>query len=135
MDRVFLDANVLFSAVYRSDAGLLRLWRLRNIELLSSAYAVQEAMRNLPEREQRDRLSDLLAAVTLVPESLITDLPAEIALPGTDRPILQAAIASGASHLLAGDKAHFGRYYGSTVQDVEILPPAEYLRRRGRRYD
>jgi uncharacterized protein len=28
VDRVFLDANVLFSAAYRKDAGLQRLWRL-----------------------------------------------------------------------------------------------------------
>jgi hypothetical protein len=29
MDRWFLDANVLFSAAYRSEAGLLRLWQLK----------------------------------------------------------------------------------------------------------
>lgn len=26
MDKLFLDANILFSAAYRSNAGLLRLW-------------------------------------------------------------------------------------------------------------
>lgn len=28
MGVVFLDANLLFSAAYRDDAGLLRLWRI-----------------------------------------------------------------------------------------------------------
>ena len=26
MDKLFLDANILFSAAYRANAGLLRLW-------------------------------------------------------------------------------------------------------------
>src|SRR5215470_8972656 len=29
MDRLFLDAKVLFSAAYRSEAGLLQLWKLK----------------------------------------------------------------------------------------------------------
>jgi len=29
MDRLFLDANVLFSAVYRPNPGLLKLWKLK----------------------------------------------------------------------------------------------------------
>lgn len=50
MDRVFLDANVLYSAAYSRDAGLQRLWKLPQVELLTSAYAVGEARRNLLER-------------------------------------------------------------------------------------
>jgi len=29
MDRLFLDAHVLFSAAYRPNAGLLKLWKLK----------------------------------------------------------------------------------------------------------
>ncbi len=47
LDRIFLDANVLFSAAYLENSGLGRLWRLEDAELLSSAYAVEEARRNL----------------------------------------------------------------------------------------
>jgi hypothetical protein len=43
VDRVFLDANVLFSAAYRSDSGLLALWRRAGASLLTSAYAVLSA--------------------------------------------------------------------------------------------
>jgi uncharacterized protein len=43
LDRVFLDANVLFSAAYASGAGLQRLWKLSEIELVTSHYAVAEA--------------------------------------------------------------------------------------------
>lgn len=47
MDRLFLDANILFSAAYRPDAGLRRLWEVPNVELVTSAYAGEEARRNL----------------------------------------------------------------------------------------
>jgi hypothetical protein len=40
VDRVFLDANVLLAAAWRSEAALKRLWRLDDAELLSSHYAV-----------------------------------------------------------------------------------------------
>jgi hypothetical protein len=43
MDRVFLDANVLFSAAYREGAGLLKLWKLGRAELITSEYAADEA--------------------------------------------------------------------------------------------
>lgn len=38
MDRIFLDANVLLSAAWRSAAAIQRLWRLEGVELLSSGY-------------------------------------------------------------------------------------------------
>jgi hypothetical protein len=53
MDRLFLDANVLSSAAYRSDAGLRRLWSLDNVELCTSGYALEEARVNLSEETQR----------------------------------------------------------------------------------
>jgi hypothetical protein len=31
MDRLFLDANVLFSAAYKIDARLLPLWKVKNV--------------------------------------------------------------------------------------------------------
>lgn len=67
MDRVFLDADVLFSATYRSDSGLLALWRRAGASLLTSAYAVDEARRNLSEEDQRQGLE---ALSTLSAESL-----------------------------------------------------------------
>ena len=49
MDRVFLDANILFSAAYRRESGLKQLWRISETQLLTSGYAVEEARRNLDE--------------------------------------------------------------------------------------
>ena len=47
MDRVFLDANVLYSAGYKDTSALRKLWELTEVDLLTSYYAVDEAHRNL----------------------------------------------------------------------------------------
>jgi predicted nucleic acid-binding protein len=127
VDRVFLDANVLFSAAYRRDAGLRRLWMLPGVELLTSAYALEEARRNLAQRGQRARLTWLMRALTIVAEPVERPLPEGVDLPAKDRPILLAALDAQATHLLTGDVSHFGRHFGRAVEGVLILPPAAYL--------
>lgn len=136
MDRLFLDANVLFSAAYRPEAGLRRLWGLTDVELITSAYAMEEARRNLETPDQRASLGELLdtmKSLAVPPGS--PPLPPVVELPESDRPILAAAIGARATHLLTGDVKAFGKYYGQTVEGVLILPPAAYLRARlkGRR--
>jgi len=66
MDRLFLDVNVLFSAAYRPDAGLLQLWKIKNVILSSSAYALEEAPINLEEETQWSGLRQLAEVVSLV---------------------------------------------------------------------
>ncbi len=56
-----------------------------------------------------------------------TSLPDEVDLPEKNRPILQAAIEVGASHLLTGDRQAFGRYYGKSLPGVLVLKPSAYL--------
>jgi predicted nucleic acid-binding protein len=129
VDRVFLDANVLFSAAYRPGAGLALLWH-RGAELVTSQYAVAEASLNLPEEQQRDRLRRLLENVLILPgEPRRRSLP-DVALPEKDLFILWAAIDAGAAYLLTGDKRHFGPYFGRKLGGVLVLPPSEYLQRR-----
>ncbi|MCA1667640.1 MAG: PIN domain-containing protein [Thermomicrobia bacterium] len=129
MDVVFLDANVLFSAAYRPRSSLRRLWDLTDVRLITSACAVEEARRNLPTPQQRAALETLLRTLEVAPEQGKMEHPilARIALPEKDRPILLAAIAAQATHLLAGDARHFGAYYEQEIAGVMILPPAAYL--------
>ena len=128
MDRVFLDANVLFSAAYRAGSGLVALWRLGTPQLLTSAYALSEAERNLTREDQRRRLAALVRSCEIVPTPSLARLPPRVNLPDNDdQPILLAAIAAEATHLLTGDKTHFGRYYGQRLAGVLVLPPAQYL--------
>jgi uncharacterized protein len=125
VDRIFLDANVLLSAAWRSAAAIQRLWRLEGVELPSSGYAVEEARRNLETPAQRGRLTRLLRRVHLVEPEHFT-LPRGVRLPEKDLPILLAAIDGGATHLLTGDWEHFGPYIRQEIAGVLILPPAEY---------
>jgi predicted nucleic acid-binding protein len=131
MDRLFLDANVLFSAAYRPDAGLLQLWKLKNVALCSSRYALEEARINLADEQQRMRLSKLSEVVQLF-EAAQRELPREISLPEKDVPILLAAIEARATHLLTGDVRHFGPYLGKRIEGVAIVLPGEYLRLHSR---
>jgi hypothetical protein len=80
MDRLFLDANVLFSAAYLPDAGLPRLWKLPGIVLCSSRYALEEARANFSTQPQRNRLAELSAALELF-ESEAGELPHGVSLP------------------------------------------------------
>ena len=133
MDRVFLDANVLFSAAYEELSGLSRLWPLTNTERLTSTYAVEEARRNLHTAQQRDRLDRLLEGLTIVAEApRERALPPGVTMPRKDHPILLAAIEAKATHLLTGDQAHFGAHYGRKLAGVLVLRPAAYLRDRPR---
>lgn len=126
--RVFLDANVLFSAAYRAEGGLVRLWKLPTVVILmSSPYAIEEARRNLDDAG-RDRLHALVAALEVVMDMATGTLPIAVDLAEKDRPILFAAIAARATHLLTGDRAHFGALFGRRVGGVSIERPADYLR-------
>lgn len=127
MDRLFLDANVLFSAAYREDAGSRGLWSLEGAELLTSGYALEEARRNLESDQQRSRLAQLAAELELVPEAPSDSLPGEFDLPEKDRPIVAAAVQAGATHLVTGDLSHFGPYLGRTVAGIRFLRPADLL--------
>lgn len=136
MDRVFLDANVLFSAAYVEGSGLRQLWQLSDTELLTSAFALEEAQRNLLaySPESLARLGQLASELEVVAEaSQGGDLPADVDLPDKDRPILAAAIATGCTHLFTGDARHFRTLYTRRIEGVLVLTPSEYLRRRQRR--
>jgi predicted nucleic acid-binding protein len=127
--RLFLDANVLFSAAYREDAGVGRLWTVPGVELLTSDYAVEEARRNLLEPPRRERLSRLLEPIAVRPTvSLDPKARAGVELREKDWPILGGAVLAGATHLITGDLRDFGPYLGSVVLGVRVVTPAQYLR-------
>jgi Predicted nucleic acid-binding protein, contains PIN domain len=129
MDRLFLDANILFSAAYRADAGLLDLWKLKNVTLCTSPYALEEARINLSEDVQKERLARL-ATVLEFNDAALQELPHEILLPEKDVPIMLAAIEARASHLITGDLRHFGPYFGIKISRVLIVSPGDYLKSR-----
>jgi predicted nucleic acid-binding protein len=131
MDRLFLDANVLFSAAYRIESRLVDLWSLANTELIISIYAFEEANRNLAEHRpdalaRLEKLADKLTIINCIDLSL----PKGIDLAEKDIPILAAAISAQCTHLITGDNQHFGSFYGASIEGVLILTPSQYLKSR-----
>jgi predicted nucleic acid-binding protein len=127
--RLFLDANVLFSAAYREGAGVARLWAAEDVELVTSDYAVEEARRNLTEAGQRERLDELLRSVRQLPAATLPlDRRAGVELREKDWPIVAGAVQAGATHLITGDHRDFGPYFGARILGVLVQTPSEYLR-------
>jgi uncharacterized protein len=125
--RVFLDANVLFSAAWRSGCGLTRLWEREGLRLVTSPYAATEAERNLARKrpDTLERLDALLQRVEISPA--LGALDDGHGLPPKDEPILAAAVASHCAVLLTGDIADFGHLIGRTWQGVRILTASMLL--------
>jgi predicted nucleic acid-binding protein len=127
-ERVFLDANILFSIAYGSP-GLERLWgdaKRGKYELIASQYVIEEAKRNLDRREQQDALNRFLSEVRVVPEA-DPALPCPIPLPEKDRPVLMAALSCKADYLITGDVSHFGRYFGKKIRTLRICAPRDFF--------
>jgi len=129
MFRLFLDANVLFSAAYRPNAGLLQFWKLRNVILCSSHYALAEARINLGDDAQRRRLVRLARKIEFF-DATLHDAPVGLSLPEKDISILLAAMEARATHLITGDVRHFGPYFGKEIEGILVLAPSDYLQKR-----
>jgi len=125
--RVFLDANVLFSAAWRAQSGLARLWERESFQLVTSSYAAAEAERNLTRKrpEAVTRLEALLRPLEIT--DALSVLDKGHGLPPKDEPILAAAVASRCSVLITGDIADFGHLIGGTFQGVRILTASMLL--------
>ena len=132
--RVFLDANILFSAA-KSDGAVRALVRLlveRGHECCVDAYVVAEARRNLavkgPEAlEVLEALLPRLSVAAVLPpaaEPAAAAAAAELAwLLEKDRPVLAAAIHLRCDALVTGDRSHFGAGYGRAFGGVVIHSP------------
>ena len=128
--RLFLDANILFSASHRDNGSVRVFFRLAEAgacELVSSAYAIDEARRNLarkyPERvtDLEMLLSRLSVGAEATPENIAWAAAQQ--LPAKDAPILAAAVQAGVALLVTGDQADFGHLYGKSLRGVRVLPP------------
>lgn len=126
--RIFLDANILFSAA-KTDGAIRQLLRLAaeaGHECWVDGFVVEEAHRNLIAKAP-DSIGDLrtlLSRMHLAP-ILASDphLESSLPLPVKDQPVLAAAIRHDCAALVTGDKAHFARLFGKTIHGVAIYSP------------
>ena len=126
--RIFLDANVLFSAA-KSDGAVRKLLTLLHQgghECCVNSYVVEETRRNLFAKapEAITVLDRLLSRMTTAKaQSSDAALETSLPLPAKDRPVLAAAIRQGCAVLVTRDRTHFGALYGSTVHGVAVHSP------------
>lgn len=88
-----------------------RLWEHLDAMLPSSGCALEEARRNLETDARKRRLTRRFEDLEVIAEARPTPLE-ELDSPEKIRPILRAALRSDATHLITGDLAHFGPYWG-----------------------
>ena len=126
--RVFLDANILFSAAKSDGAvrALLHLMIDAGHECWVDDYVVTEARRNLGAKgpEALTVFEALLAHLHVGPMQAHDPAAEELAwLPDKDRPVLAAALRLQCDALITGDKTHFGAGYGKTFGGVTLHSP------------
>ena len=134
--RIFVDANVLFSAARSAGAirTLLQMLQSTGHALAADAYVVAEARRNLEAKAGAEALAyleDLLGHIEVRQVSYADGAQEESLvrwLPEKDRPVLLAAMAMQCDVLLTGDRTHFGAGYGKTFAGVMVYAPAQLAR-------
>ena len=126
--RVFLDANILFSA--GKSAGAIRRLveeiQACGHECVADEYVIAEARRNLEQKfpSAVPDFENLLRGISrLASPPALTAPSLALLLPEKDRPVLASAIQHQCQALLTGDKTHFGRLYGQTISGVCIHSP------------
>ncbi len=126
--RIFLDANVLFSAA-RADGvirGLLSELQTRKHLLVVGQLVVVEARRNLERKANPAAVAFLelllqsMDSLNAAPRMVAADFDW---LVEKDRHVLRAAIHMRCDVLMSGDFAHFGAGCGRTFDGVKILSP------------
>lgn len=137
--RVVLDTNVLLSGLaypLSMPGRIIAAWRHGSVEVLLSAYILDELRRVLPKLAHRHGLSaaeieDLVDALSIqaeVIEPLATDAPA--LRDADDRPVLGTLLAalqgSGADYLVTGDRDLL-----ALATEYPILTPAAFWTAHG----
>jgi hypothetical protein len=132
--RVFLDANILFSAA-KSDGAIRQLLRhltLAQHTLVADSYVQLEAQRNIAAKADAQAVRDLdalLSKVDISAAQFTQSSPALQAaalwLPEKDRPVLLAAMVLACDVLVTADSTHFGPGYGKRFEGVTVCSPRQ----------
>ena len=119
--KVFLDANILFSAS-DSNSATRRLLEVlsRRGSAVTNPHAWEEARRNL-ERKRPHLLPGLESLRQTVAITSAFRLPADVAVAEKDKPVLAGAVGAACTHLWTSDRQHFGALYGKTLHGVAIV--------------
>ncbi len=130
--KVFLDANVLFTAAHNprgKAAFIVELALNGHWEVVSSGFAIEEARRNLEVKFPNvlEVFEKLIRNISVAPDVAHETCP--IDLPEKDVPIFLSAVVARCTHLLTGDLKDFGRFMNEPkrTSGLVIQTVAEFL--------
>lgn len=137
--RIFLDANVYFSAARSQQGGsnaVCKLIKSKRLELYTTRYILHEAERNIRQKESvsiRIRFYELIA--TLSPKVVAIDKHSAESryakiIDRKDTHVLEGARVAKADFLVSLDKRHvLNEKVKSSKLPFEIVTPGELLRK------
>lgn len=121
----FLDANVLFTAAHNPEGKcsfVIELGKKGYWDAFTCTLAVEEARRNLAVKfpGSVERLTTLLQSIEVL-GTVFSGRDCPVALPPKDIPILVTALRARCSHLLTGDRRHFGKLMNRPKSTAGII--------------
>jgi len=124
--RIFVDANVLFSACNPGSRINQTLTQcVANHEVVTCAVAIDETFRNLTRKRPiwLPAFAIFQSVIQIIPEngSLL-----ELGLPEVDGILLGAAVSARCDIFVTGDHHHFGLLFGQTITGVRVLTPRAF---------
>ena len=136
MDKIFLDANVLFSATF-SDTGasnyLFRLGGNWKIKLYSSIYAINEAKKNLENKLGKEAIPKFLLQLSILSKadkSKYESSKYSSFIASKDAPILESAEKMKVDYLITLDRKDFmSKKMANADLPFTIMLPGDYLRK------
>ena len=127
--KLFVDANVLFTAAYSPQGKAAFLFDSLASLIVTSDYAAEEARRNILAKKPAASagLEKILAQIEIIASAQGDACP--IDLPSKDQPIFLSALKAKATHLLTGDLKDFGAHMNKPEVSAGIIiqTVAEFL--------
>jgi hypothetical protein len=120
--RIFLDANILFSASLSGSATRILFNAALEYcdECITNYHVLEEAKRNI-ENKRPNQMKVFNTLIKRIKPSNRFYSTLTVNLPSQDVPVLAGAIGSRCTHLWTGDKKHFGALYNKTIHGVLIV--------------
>ena len=119
--RIFLDANVLFSAAAPESATRQLLNAvLAHASAVVNRHVWEEATRNVVAKRPAllSELQELERRLEFASQFSRAGLSS---LPEKDQPVIRGAMGSRCTHLWTSDRRHFGSFYGEAIHGTRIV--------------
>ena len=138
MDKLFLDANILFTATYSNTGAswaIFELAKKKKLKIVSSLYAVTEAQKNIITKAGEGflvtffKLVSILSTVDKSMPSAAEVLKFSEFIIAKDVPILASSFEQKVNFLITLDQKDFRNEKIKNLKlPFVILSPGEYLR-------